>query len=78
MFKLVLVHLAMGHAEARLGQELAKIACHGMNGANPVMDEKCLAATLKLPHDGVADDHLVEMRYGGADGQPVFGRRFDD
>ena len=50
----MLVHLPMGDADPRLGNQLLHLAAHGGDGLYPVVDEEHLPAAVQLAQDGLA------------------------
>ena len=78
VFELVLLHLAVGHHDPRLGHHAPQRLAHRLDRAHAVVEEEDLAPAAYLAQDRLANQPLVEAADLGPDRQAVDGRRFDD
>ena len=66
-----LVHLAVGHSNARLRHKLAKFACSVLNRLHSVVHPKHLAVTQQLAPDGFGCHAVVFFAHVSKDGLAV-------
>ena len=76
--QLALLHLAVGHDDARVGHQLLDEAHHGGQRLDAVVDEEHLAAAGQLALDGLLDHGLAEAPDVRLHGQALQRRRLDD
>ena len=68
-FQLALGHLAMGHLDARLGNQLGQHLPTVLDGAHLVVQEVDLTAALEFAQHGLADGAAGFLAHESADGQ---------
>ena len=77
-FQLALGHLAMGHLDARLGNQLGQHLPTVLDGAHLVVQEVDLTAALEFAQHGLADGAAGFLAHEGADGQTFLRRGGND
>jgi hypothetical protein len=77
-FELVLVHLPVGDADARLGNERRDPSGDVVDGLDPVVDVEDLPVAQELAPDGRHHDLVVVLTHVGHDRVPVLRRGVDD
>src|SRR3990172_2470628 len=71
LFQLVLVHLAVGDEDARLGDDLLELAGDELNGVDAVVHEENLAVSIEFTDDGVPNQYGIEPGDSSLDGEAV-------
>ena len=77
-FQLALGHLAMGHLDARLGNQLGQHLPTVLDGAHLVVQEVDLTAALEFAQHGLANGAAGLLAHEGADGQTLLRRGGND
>ena len=77
-FQLAFGHLAMGHFDARLGNQLGQHLAPVLDGAHLVVQEIDLTAALEFAQHGLADGAAGFLAHEGADGQTFLRRGGND
>src|SRR5690606_34162407 len=77
LFEVVLIHLAVGNADARFGYQLRQGPGAQAHRSDAVVDVEHLATALQLAQDGLARDHGVVRLQDGLDRFAALWRRQD-
>ena len=77
LLQVIAVQLPVPDHDARVRDQRLELSRNRLDGHDPVVQEKDLAAPVQLALDGVADHAFVVLRDDGLHRQAVLGRRLD-